>query len=61
MKRSIATITVYVYGETDEQMKQNANVITKLINTVHPSCVSSVEKLVERNFGEMSNREIKID
>jgi predicted translin family RNA/ssDNA-binding protein len=48
MKRAIATITVYVYGETEQEQFDNAKQIAQKINR---ECNATVEKLHSAPFG----------
>lgn len=52
MKRSIVTISVYVYGETDEEMKANAQKIADEINEKWDGN-ATVQSVEEKNFGEV--------
>lgn len=61
MKRAVATLTVYIYGETDQELKQKSNDVSKMMNEMEPSLESEVEGLIEIPFGKIgANREIKL-
>lgn len=61
MKRAVATITVYVYGETEDELKQKAMDATKAINGIEPSFDADCEKLHVVPFGKIGHQqEIKL-
>lgn len=55
MKRAIATITVYVYGETEQEQFDKAKEIAKKINLIE-DCNASVEQLHSAPFGSIGNQ-----
>ena len=58
IKRAVATITCYVYGETDEDLITKANELCTLFNE-HDD--AEIEKLHEVPFGKIGKqREIKL-
>ena len=59
LKRGVATITCYVYGETDEELKENANELCTLFQDENDA---NVEKLHLVEFGKIGEaKEIKLD
>lgn len=61
MKRGVATVTFYVYGETDDELKQKAMDATKAINEIEPSFDADCEKLHVVPFGKIGHQqEIKL-
>ena len=57
MKRAIATITIYVYGETQQEQFDEAKKISKEINSSY-DCNASVEQLFDAPHGSFG-KEIK--
>lgn len=60
MKRAVATIEVYVYGETDAELIEAAKEIVKRENDLNDSR-ASLTVLVEQPFGTIGNRVITIN
>lgn len=58
-KRAIATITVYVYGETEQELIKEANKKIKLIND-SDDCKAELESLDEQLFGSFDCKNIRI-
>jgi len=60
MKRAIATITVYVYGDTEQEMYDQAN---KLAHEIKGEiyCNPKVEKLHNAPFGSYGEEITEID
>lgn len=52
MKRGIATITVYVYGDNNQELYDEANKMCKQLNDQH-DCRAGVEKLHDAPHGKM--------
>lgn len=61
MKRAVATITVYVFGHNDEELKNEANQVAHHINAAKMiDHNAKVESLHEQNFGTITKREIPL-
>lgn len=64
MKRGVATITIYVYGETEKHLVDQSKHIAESINTeISRECEASVEKIHSKPFGAYGDqiKEIKFD
>lgn len=59
MKRAIATITVYVYGETEEELKQSAKNTVRFLEKNDWSQEPSLEKLNHAPFGKIGEENHK--
>lgn len=60
MKRGVATITVYVNGETNQELYNEARKIAKTINNKF-DCRASVETLHDAPFGKIGSEIKEID
>ena len=60
MKRGIATITVYVYGDNDQELMNDAKNICRTINA-HQDTRAGVEKLHNAPFGSYGDEITEID
>lgn len=61
MKRAIATITVYVYGDDVNDLIMEATEIEDKINKQYPEGSAKVESLHLKEFGKMGElKEIKL-
>lgn len=62
MKRAVATITVYVYGENENELRQKAMDATKAINEIETSFDADCEKLHLVPYGKIGHQqEIKLN
>lgn len=59
MKRAIATITVYVHGEDEKEMFDNAQRLAQALNQIE-DCQAEVEELHEKPFGALEVTPIDI-
>lgn len=57
MKRAVATITIYVHGETQQEQFDQAKKIAKEINSSY-DCNANVEQLFDAPYGSFV-KEIK--
>ena len=55
--RAIATITVYVYGETNTELLEEANKKTKTLNN-NDDCNATLDKLQLNKFGSLDLKDI---
>lgn len=53
MKRAVATITVYVYGETEKDLKGMANDLCRTINNESKLFEAEIESLHLKEFGKL--------
>lgn len=56
--RAVATITVYVYGDNDRELLEQAQRIERLINQDSPSADANTESFHLAEFGSMDRPEI---
>lgn len=57
MRRGIATITIYVSGENDQEMYDDAKMISEKMNHLF-DCRATVDKLHSSPFGKLDVKEI---
>lgn len=61
MKRAVATITVYVYGETEADLIDEGKLICRELRSTFNNTEASMEKLHSVPFGKIGHQqEIKI-
>lgn len=57
--RAVATITLYVYGDSEQELKQNAEKYAEKLRSLEDNR-ASLEKLHLNEFGNLKSTEIKI-
>lgn len=57
--RAVATIELYIYGETDAELIDNAKAVCKKLN-LENDCGATLQELVEQPFGTFGNRPINL-
>lgn len=57
MKRAVATITVYVYAKTVDQLIKKGQEIAEIIYQEDPECDAKMEKLHLVPFGKIGHQE----
>ena len=53
MKRAVATITVYVYGETEQEILEQTEKVCEGINNIEIEHDASVESIILKPHGKL--------